>query len=366
MLNDSATMPRLAEDETTPLRGPKPGHCRISIGGGERSFEVRKNDLLLLSALAQGIDYPHNCRVGTCGSCKTRLLRGHISPMVDFALSPLTNQELKDGYILACQAKVRSDLEVEVRLGQQVMQPARSVSSRVVGWRKLPGDVVDLRLRLDAPLPFKGGQYCTMAASGSFTRRSYSFYDVPPDPAGPGALEVGFLVKRLPGGRFSEWLFAGDRTGTKIWIEGPFGAMGVEDFDRDGLCVAGGTGLAPILSIVGDRLGRSRSARFTIVFGVRSAQDVFASERLNQLMEQAQGRVRLVTIVSQEPAGSAWPGLRGAATDALDSALGIDYSAVAAFVCGSLGMVEAVERKLIGLGVDAGRIHADKFIPTGY
>ena len=365
MFNDSATT-RPVEDETIPLRDPKAGHCRISIRGGERSFEVRKNDLLLLSALAQGIDYPHNCRVGTCGSCKTRLLRGRISPMVDFALSPLTNQELKDGYILACQAKVRSDLDIEVRLGQQVMQPARSVSSQVVVWRKLPGDVVDLRLRLDAPLPFKGGQYCTMAASGSFTRRSYSFYDAPPDPDGPGAREVGFLVKRLPGGRFSEWLFAGDRTGIKIWVEGPFGAMGVEDFDRDGLCVAGGTGLAPILSIVGDRLGRSESTRFTIVFGVRSAQDVFATQRLHQLMEQAQGRVRLVTIVSQEPAGSAWPGLRGTVTDALDSALGVDYSAVAAFVCGSLGMVEAVERKLIGLGVDAGRIHADKFIPTGY
>ena len=365
MFDDSAAT-RPAQDAAAAPRDPKAGYCRISLGGSKRSFEVRKNDLLLLSALAQGIDYPHNCRVGTCGSCKTRLLMGRISPMVDFALSPLTNQELKDGYILACQAKVRSDLEVEVRLGQQIMLPARSVSSRVIGWHKLSGDVIDLRLRFDEPLMFKGGQYCTMAASGSFIRRSYSFYDVPPDPAGEGAREAGFLVKRLPGGRFSEWLFAGDRIGTRIWVEAPFGAMGVEDFDRDGLCVAGGTGLAPILSIVGDRLGRSDKSRFTIVFGVRSAQDIFASRRLKELIECAQGRVRLVTIVSHEAAGSAWPGLRGSITDALDGDLGVDYAGVAAFVCGSLGMVEAVERKLIRLGVDAGRIHADKFIATGY
>ena len=121
---------------------PRPGHCRISVAGGA-SFDVRRNELLLLSALGQGIGYPHNCRVGTCGTCKTRLLRGRISPMVDFALSPLTNQELRDGYILACQAKVRTDLEIEVRLGQQATLPPRSVSSRVVGWKRLAGEVID-------------------------------------------------------------------------------------------------------------------------------------------------------------------------------------------------------------------------------
>ena len=365
MFKDSAMTPRPEEEAAAPPRDTRPGQCRISVGG-DRSFDVGRNELLLLAALAQGIDYPHNCRVGTCGSCKTRLLKGRISPMVDFALSPLTNQELKDGYILACQSKVRSDLEIEVRLGQQVMVPARTVSSRVVGWHRLPGEVIDLRLRLDQPLMFKGGQYCTIAASGSFVRRSYSFYDLPPDPAGQGAVEVGFLVKRLPGGRFSEWLFAEDRSGAKIWVEGPFGAMGLEDFERDGLCVAGGTGLAPILSIVGDRLQRSKKCRFTIVFGVRSAHDIFAAQRLHELMAQWPGRVRLLTILSHEPAGSAWPGLRGLVTDALSGSLGINFGEVAAFVCGSLGMVEAVERKLIALGVDAGRIHADKFIPTGY
>ena len=195
-------------------------------------------------------------------------------------------------------------------------------------------------------------------------RRSYSFYDAPPSADSEGADEVGFLVKRLPGGQFSEWLFAEDRTDSKIWLEGPFGMMGIDDLDVDGLCVAGGTGLAPILSIVADRLARSAVARFTIVFGVRTAGDAFANAQLDALVAQAQGRVRVVTILSHEPAGSAWGGARGFVPDALTHDLGVDYAKTAAFVCGSLGMVEAVEKKLLALGVDTSRIHADKFLPA--
>lgn len=342
--------------------------CRITVKGKDGKqdvFNVRKNDLLLKAAIEQGVEYPHNCRVGVCGTCKTRVLSGKVSPMVDLALSPLTNEQIEAGFVLACQAKVRSDLVVEAKLGGHALLPARTVSARVSRWHKLPGEVIDLRLKLDTPTHFHAGQYCTIAESGSFTRRSYSYYDVPPDDSGAPASEVGFLVKRLPGGRFSEWLFEQDRSGTKFWIEGPFGIMGVDDPDRDGLCVAGGTGLAPILSIVGDRLKKSAIAKFTIVFGVRTQNDIFANDCLKKLLASAGDRVRLITILSHEPANSNWAGPRGLVTAALGPALGIDFTQTAAFICGNLGMVEAVESRLIGLGVSADRIHADKFIPSG-
>ncbi len=351
-----------------PSTRPPPGHCRITIHNGDsRSyFDVRRNDLLLLSAIDQQIDYPHNCRVGTCGRCKTKLLNGRISPMVDFALSPLSNAELQQGYILACQAKVRTDLEVAVKLGDHPALPPRSVSAVVSSWRRLPGEVIDLRLQLDQAMPYEAGQYAVLAASGSFVRRSFSFYTPPPAPGGEGARELGFLVRRLPGGRFSDWLYAGDRTGTKIWVEGPFGVMGVDDPDRDALCVAGGTGLAPILSIVADRLQRSDRARFTIVFGVRTAEDRFAETLLAELMAQAPGRIRLITVLSHEPTDSAWQGPRGLVTAPLDARLDFDFREGVAFICGSLPMVEAVEQRLLALGMPAERLHADKFIPSGF
>lgn len=346
---------------------PAAGHCRITIVQAEQRshFDMRRNDVLLLAAIDQQIDYPHNCRVGTCGRCKTKLLRGRISPMVDFALSPLSNDELEQGYILACQAKVRTDLEVAVKLGDHPALTPRSVPAMVSGWRRLPGEVIDLRLRLDQPMPYEAGQYAVLAASGSFVRRSFSFYTPPPPPGSEGARELGFLVRRLPGGRFSDWLYAGDRTGMKIWVEGPFGVMGVDDPDRDALCVAGGTGLAPILSIIADRLQRSDRARFTIVFGVRTAEDRFAEDVLADLMAKAPGRIRLITVLSHEPEGSSWQGLRGLVTAPLDTALDFDFRAGVAFICGSLPMVEAVEQRLLRLGMPADRLHADKFIPSG-
>lgn len=342
--------------------------CRITVrgrDGGEEVFDVRRNDLLLKGAIAQGVDYPHNCRVGVCGTCRTRLVSGRVSPMVDLALSPLSNDEIRDGYVLACQAKVRSDLVVEARIGHHALLPVKTVSARVSRWQPLPGDVIDLRLKLDTPVQFYAGQYCTLAESGSFTRRSYSYYDVPPADAAAPAEEVGFLVKRLPGGRFSEWLFERDRSNTRFWVEGPYGIMGVDEPDRDGLCVAGGTGLAPILSIVGDRLRRSTTTRFTIVFGVRTSDDIFANDRLQHLLWAYPDRLRLLTVLSHEPATSAWSGPRGLVTAMLTPDLGVDFAQVAAFICGSLGMVEAVEQKLVGLGVAPERIHADKFVPSG-
>ena len=342
---------------------PRAKACRVTVAGGE-AFDINKDDLLLKAAIEQGIEYPHNCRVGVCGACKTRLVRGKVSPMVDLALSPLTNQQLNDGYFLACQAKVRTDIEIEVKMGHHQLLPVETVSSRVSLWKRRPGDVVELRLKLDAPLRFHAGQYATIAESGSFMRRHYSIVDAPPQGDGP-ATEIGFLIKRLPGGRFSEWLFESDRTGTKFWVEGPFGVMEVDDPDRDGLCVAGGTGLAPILSIVADRLRKSSTARFTIVFGVRGSGDRFAEDHLQRLMAMAPGRVRVLTVLSYEPQGSSWNGARGLVTDVLTPELGIDFRQVASFTCGNLAMVDAVESRLASLGVSPDRMHADRFVPSG-
>lgn len=181
--------------------------CRIKVCG-DAGFVMDRNKLLLLSALEQGINYPHSCRVGTCGRCKTRLVSGRISPLIDFALSPLTNRDLQEGYILACQAKVRTDLEIDIGLLHHPVLLPRSVVGEISGWRCLPGNVIDVRIALDEPLVFEAGQYAALVVSGSYVRRSFSFYDPPPGP--DGAREIGFLVKRLPGGRFSGWLAAAE------------------------------------------------------------------------------------------------------------------------------------------------------------
>lgn len=337
--------------------------CRITVRNGAQttSFDMDRNDLLLMGALEQGVNWPHSCRVGTCGRCKTRLKDGRISPLVDFALSPLTNRDLKSGYVLACQSKVRGDLEVEVGLLDHRVLLPRSIPGTISGWKRLAGDVIDLSILLDEPLVYEAGQYAALALSGSFVRRSFSFAGPPSGPE--GVREINFLIRHLPGGRFSGWLAQQDRTGLRIWVEAPFGQMGIDDTPRDALCVAGGTGIAPILSIAADRLARFPENHVTVVFGVRSEPDLFVHDRLAAL--EASGRVHVVPILSHEPAGSLWKGRRGFVTDALGPTLDIAFDAVSAFVCGALPMVEAVEERLLALGCAPDRIHADKFQPSG-
>lgn len=340
--------------------------CRVSVSGkNDSTFTINRNDMLLKSALDQGMDYPHNCRVGVCGQCKTKLLSGKVSPMVDLALSPLSNDEIENGYFLACQGKVRGDIEIEVNLGQHHVVPEQQVSGRISLWKRLPGEVIELRIALDVPFLYEAGQYAFLSESGSFVRRCFSFSDAPPADKNNAATEVGFLIKRLPGGQFSEWLFAENRTGLKMWLHGPYGVMGVDDPDVSGLCVAGGTGLAPVLAILQQRLAQSAIAKFTVIFGVKTQGELFAIDKLEALIAQYPGRVQLLPILSHEAVDSDWQGERGFVTELINEDLGVDYGQIASFICGGLPMVEAVEARLLKMGMNPDRIHADKFMPTG-
>jgi xylene monooxygenase electron transfer component len=337
--------------------------CRISVAASGRDFEVRRGGLLLMSALEQGLAYPHSCKVGTCGSCKTRLLEGKIKPLIDFALSPLTAEELKGGYILACQSKVLTDLSIEVAIGDVETHPISGFSGIVSSVRRLPGDVVDLRVSLKEPIRFKAGQFAdlTLEAAPAVTR-SYSFYDLPSD---TGNREVGFLIKRLHAGAFSEILWSRSKPGDAVALTGPFGTMGNGNPDLNAICVAGGTGLAPILSIVKDRVKRSAHSRTVVLFGVRAAKDDFAAEMRDVLVAEGRGRVSFETILSDEPEGSAWPGPRGLVTELIGRELVEDVTEVMGFACGASAMVSAVDSKLQEIGIPADRIHTDRFLASG-
>jgi toluene methyl-monooxygenase electron transfer component len=339
------------------FRREKPASCRVQFGDGGQAIELQRDEILLAAALERGIPYPHNCRVGTCGQCKTAVISGQIKPMMDFALSPLTAQELRDGYVLACQSKVRSDLVISVPL-----KLSERRAGHIASVQRLPGDVLALSLELDRPLAFDAGQYANLSMDGSTLARSYSFCDAP---VVGGNRLVSFLIRRIPGGAFSDRLWACAESGMGIALSGPHGAMGAADVDAHAVCVAGGTGLAPVVSIVRDRLQKSASARFLVLLGIRRAEDHFASEILRALEALSPGRVQTRVIVSDGPDGSPWPGDRGLVTDLLTPELMASVQARAAFVCGAAPMVQACRERLRQHGWSDSDIHTDSFVPSG-
>jgi len=335
------------------------GTFGVSIAGGGPTLRVPSGDFLLAAALAQGLGYPHNCRVGTCGSCKTRLVSGKIKGMMDFALSPLTAEELRAGYVLACQSKVRSDLIIEVALNAAVVATPQKLDARISWVERLPGDVLHVQLALAAPLVFGAGQHAELGIEGFEPVRIYSFCDAPRP---GGNRDVSFLIKRLPGGLFSERLFRDAVVGMPMRVHGPFGQLGAAEPDASAVCVAGGTGLAPMLSIVRHRLAASATARFTLLLGVRAQADHFAARLLEAVMQEAGGRVAVEVVLSDEPADSGWTGPRGLVADAL--AARHVAAADCAFVCGGQGMVHAARQRLVALGIPPHRIHVDTFLPS--
>ena len=209
----------------------------ITVSPAGRQFSARKGGVLLEEALLAGVPLPHNCTVGTCGACKCRLTEGKIVELTDFALSPLTGEELRAGYILACQSSVRTDVVIEVDLGSQA--DFAKVSGRVAGQTRLTSDIMGLRIVLDEPMSYRPGQYAHVGLEGVPVARSFSFAT----PCRPQVgQEVEFMIRLAPGGQFTEALFARDFTGEKATVEGPLGGFGLSEDEAPMLCVAGGDG----------------------------------------------------------------------------------------------------------------------------
>lgn len=339
------------------LKRERPAPCRVQFREGGLALELQRDDILLAAALAQGVPYPHNCRVGTCGQCKTQILSGQVKPMMDFALSPLTAEELRAGFVLACQSKVRSDLVISVPIDR-----AERRTGQIVTVKRLQGDVLALTLELESPLVFEAGQYANLSMEGGPLSRSYSFCH---EPVVGGNRLVSFLIRRIPGGAFSDSLWARAEPGMGMSLSGPHGSMGAVDVNVNGICVAGGTGLAPVVSIVRDRLLKSSHARFMVLLGIRRAEDHFASEILQNLEALSPGRVETRVIVSDELEGSGWMGDRGLVTDLVTPELTSSVQARVAFVCGAAPMVQACRERLQRQGWNDSDIHTDAFVPSG-
>lgn len=335
--------------------------CQVRFADGRAPLTVPHDGLLLATALQAGLPWPHNCQVGTCGACKTRVLSGRVQPMMDFALSPLTSAELKSGHVLACQSRVRGDLLVDLQLPPTA--PAIVALGASIRQAAQPApDVLQLQLQLDAPLDFLAGQHVQLSLDGFAPVRSYSICEAPQ----PGGLRaLSFLIRRLPGGQFSEALFRHAAPGGRMRLQGPFGAPAPLAPGLPILGVAGGTGLAPLLSLVAHRLAAAPQSRCTLLLGLRRQSDDFATPLLAPLLQAHPGRVQVQLWLSDEPQGSAWTGPRGLVVDGLSAPLLQASGAAGALLCGNAAMVHTARERLLALGMAASAIHADAFAPSG-
>ncbi len=324
---------------------------KVTIQNSGEAFEVRKGTILD-AALKAGTVMPHECRTGTCGTCKCRLVSG-LAVMDSWESSALSEADVAAGLILACRARPRGDVVVALA-GAAVAHPVRTVPATVVGLEAPTHDVRIVRLAPAEPLDFSAGQYVRLTF-GDAPPRAYSMANRPSEPV------LEFHVRVVSDGMASSYVDSTLALGDPVQVEGPFGTASLDGQSESPiLAVAGGTGLAPIRSIVREALARSPDRRIAVYFGVRDERDVYGEAEMRALMAQHSGLG--FTVVLSHPSE---PTERR--TGYVHTAVAEDFADLAEWTVHTAGpplMVEALTGVVQGKGASPAAVHADPFVPA--
>lgn len=349
------------------LFGSKPKKL-VEVRPFGASFEVPSGQTVLESALNHDVPFPHNCTVGTCGSCKCRLVSGRVKSITDFGYV-LSKPELEAGYILACSAVPQDELTVVEVESSGIDAPApEGFKGRIVSTDSLTSDILRVTLELDRPLKFVAGQYANIHLPGQpvspATVRCYSFADAPER---EGRKTVSFMIRKVPGGAFTEALFASTLKDAELDVNAPHGEFHLHTSAGPMVCIAGGSGLAPLLSLLEDARKKRVKRKCVLLFGARTEADLYALDQIRSIAQGWAGGFEFIPVLSAEPEGSAWKGKRGMVTDwVADLQLDANWGDAESYMCGPPVMIDAAIDKLTSLGVGLQNIHYDKFTDASH
>jgi CDP-4-dehydro-6-deoxyglucose reductase, E3 len=236
-----------------------------------RIVRVEAEQSILDAALDAGLNLPHSCKSGHCSSCRARLLTGHIHYPQGTPLG-LTAEEARGGLVLLCQARALSDLTVDVRLVAAVNEvEIKTLPCRIARLNPLAADVMQVFLRLPSveALDFQPGQYLDVLLEDG-GRRSFSIANPPHD-----AELIELHARYVPGGGFTERLFKELQPGALLRIEGPIGQFVYRAGTAPLILIAGGTGFAPLKSMLRHMLEQAVEREIHFYWGARRPEDLY-------------------------------------------------------------------------------------------
>jgi CDP-4-dehydro-6-deoxyglucose reductase/ferredoxin-NAD(P)+ reductase (naphthalene dioxygenase ferredoxin-specific) len=311
-------------------------------------------DTILGAALDAGVPYPHDCRTGTCGTCKSRLLEGRVD-MLPYAPEALNPAEVAAGLILACRARARTDIVVEwLGAADHERPPVRTLKAAVREIARVAPEVTRLRLEVvGQPLFFAAGQYADLSFAGG-PPRAFSMANPPSDPT------LEFHIRHL-GGVASGYVAGRLRVGDRVRVKGPYGNAYLRPHGKPLLAIAGGVGLAPLRSIVLTALDQNADASVHLYAGAREQADLYGSDELSALTTR-HAHFHFVPVLST-PGGP--PSHR---TGNVHEAVAADFGRLdghVVHIAGPVAMVEAAKALALQRGAAANAILSDPFQPHG-
>jgi toluene monooxygenase electron transfer component len=326
----------------------------VAARNGTRDFECDPGEKILHAGLRSGVELPYECATGTCGTCKARLTSGRAQS--EWPDAPGRKYFKVEGDLLTCQSVALEDCMLDVgplKTREPETSLPRAFAGVLRGLRRLTHDVAAFDVDIDAPLDFAAGQFALLTAPGIPGARAYSMVNFD-----RGAERLSFVVKKKPGGGLSEWLFGGGAVdGARLGLVAPLGhATFHPDVKRHVLCVAGGSGIAGMMSILSRACAADHFHGWDghVFFGVRTARDGFFLDELEAFRARHPARLAVTVALSDEDVPdaliAAYPGFgfaRGLVHAVAGEHMKGRYADVRAWVAGPPPMVDASLRVLL-------------------
>ena len=300
----------------------------------ETVIPVKEDDTVLNLLTKHKIFIPSACGgKATCGFCKFRLVEGggDIKPTEEPFLS---TEEREKGIRLSCQVKVKENLKIEI---PKEMLNAKEYKTEVVYIEDLTYDIKLVRFKIKEgdKMVFKPGQYAQLKVPGIDIIRAYSIASHPKNPE-----EIELIIRQVPQGLATTFVHKALEVGDKIILTGPYGDFYLqEESSRDMICIAGGSGKAPIRSILYYLKDQGMNRKVKYFFGAKSKRDLYYTDEFKQLSKEFPN-FEYIPALSEPLPEDDWKGETGLITDVVDRHVG-DLSEAEAYLCGSPGMIKA-------------------------
>ena len=344
---------------------PNPPVHTVRLEPAGIEIEVEEGETVLNAAFRQGVALMHGCKEGQCSACKSVLIDGDVE-LLKYSTFALPDYERDNNHVLLCRTLAYSDLDVELLAYDEELLshavPVRDFVGEVVSVEALTHDICRLVLSLDKPMTFYAGQYADITLPDGNVTRSFSMGNPPSEQS-----QLSFIIKCYPDGRFSSRLHGSLRSGQRVAVRGPFGTCFRRE-NRDDtplLLVGGGSGMAPLWSILEDQIacGPDRTIRF--FYGARTRKDLFWLDQIEALT----GRLpdfRFIPALSAATKDCGWDGEQGLIHEVLRRSLAAEGlgDGADAYACGPPPMIDAAIPVLQLAGVEPERIYFDKFTPA--
>lgn len=327
---------------------------QITIQPSGHTYDAKIYETVLESALEAGFNIPYGCRNGACGSCKGTILSGEVD-YGDYARTALTEEEKAAGKALFCCARPLSDLTIECREINAGVIPPRILPARVERKQQLSHDVMALFLKLPSSerLQFMAGQYIEFLLKDG-KRRAFSLANAPHV---DNLLELH--LRLIPGGQFTEYVFNEMPDKAILRIEAPFGSFYYRDDEKPMIMVAGGTGFAPIKSIVEHMIHHHIKREVTIYWGARAREDLYMPE-LPQAWAEEYPHIKFIPVLSDATPQDNWQGRTGLVHQAVLDDFA-DLSQYEVYCCGAPAMVEVAHASFLQAGLPEDAFFSDAF-----